>query len=84
MGATAVGVGRPFLYAYSAYGVDGVVHAINLLRAELEMNMRLIGANTIRDVVPEMVDLRALHTHNGLPTPGDDSSVLDVMDKSRL
>ena len=84
MGATAVGVGRPFLYAYSAYGVDGVVHAINLLRAELEMNMRLIGANTIRDVVPEMVDLRALHTHNGLPTPGDGSSVLDVMDKSRL
>lgn len=46
--------------------------------------MRLIGANTIRDVVPEMVDLRALHTHNGLPTPGDGSSVLDVMDKSRL
>lgn len=84
MGATAVGIGRPFLYAYSAYGVDGVVHAINLLRAELEMNMRLIGANTIRDVVPEMVDLRALHTHNGLPTPGDGSSVLDVMDKSRL
>ena len=27
LGAKAVGVGRPFLYAQSAYGVDGVVKA---------------------------------------------------------
>lgn len=79
MGATAVGIGRPFLYAYSAYGVDGVVHAVNLLRAEIEMNMRLIGARTIQDVVPEMVDVRSLHNHTGIPAPGDGSSVLDLM-----
>ncbi|SJX65350.1 probable CYB2-L-lactate dehydrogenase (cytochrome b2) [Sporisorium reilianum f. sp. reilianum] len=63
MGATAVGIGRPFLYAYSAYGSDGVVHAIQLLKAEMEMNMRLLGAPTLKDVVPEMVDARALGTH---------------------
>lgn len=63
MGATAVGIGRPFLYAYSAYGPEGVVHAIQLLKAEMEMNMRLLGAPTLKDVVPEMVDTRALQTH---------------------
>lgn len=84
MGATAVGIGRPFLYAYSAYGVDGVVHAIKLLRDELEMNMRLIGAKSIEDLVPDMVDLTALHNHTGASFPKQDLSVLDFMDKSRL
>ena len=63
MGATAVGIGRPFLYAYSAYGPEGVQHAIKLLKAEMEMNMRLIGAPTLKDLVPEMVDTRALNNH---------------------
>lgn len=63
MGAKAVGIGRPFLYAYSAYGSDGVVHAINILKAEMEMNMRLIGAPTLAHVTPEMVDTRALNAH---------------------
>ncbi|CAD7069203.1 unnamed protein product [Tilletia caries] len=64
LGATAVGIGRPFLYAYSAgYGWKGVQHAIRLLKAEMEMNMRLIGAPNLRDLVPEMVDIRALGLH---------------------
>lgn len=41
LGAKAVGVGRPFLYAYSAYGVEGVVRAIRILKDEMEMDMRL-------------------------------------------
>ncbi|WFD34948.1 L-lactate dehydrogenase (cytochrome) [Malassezia cuniculi] len=77
MGATAVGIGRPFLYAYSAYGPDGVVHALRLLRAEMEMNMRLIGAPTLKDLVPEMVDLKALH-HRGSGAPtSDDTTVFN-------
>lgn len=67
MGATAVGIGRPFLYAYSAYGADGVQHAIKLLKAEMEMDMRLIGAPTLKDLVPEMVDARALTNHTSFP-----------------
>ncbi|KAI7960573.1 hypothetical protein MJO29_005641 [Puccinia striiformis f. sp. tritici] len=59
-GASAVGVGRPFLYAYSVYGHQGVVKAIRLLKDEMEMNMRLIGAPTIAHLKPEMVDLSAL------------------------
>jgi len=56
LGARGVGIGRPFLYAYSAYGHEGVSHAIQILKDEMEMNMRLIGAPTLADVVPEMVD----------------------------
>jgi hypothetical protein len=26
-----VGIGRPFLYAFSTYGVDGVDHALQIL-----------------------------------------------------
>lgn len=32
MGATAVGVGRPFLYAMSTYGQEGVERALQILK----------------------------------------------------
>ena len=63
LGATAVGVGRPFLYAFCAYGQEGVEKAIQIFRDEFEMNMRLLGARTIREVVPEMVDASSLKSH---------------------
>ncbi|KAL4400430.1 L-lactate dehydrogenase [Malassezia pachydermatis] len=84
LGATAVGIGRPFLYAYSAYGPDGVVRAINLLHDEIEMNLRLIGAPTLKDVVPEMLDLRALHAHGSTVAPRDGSTVFDPHGHGRL
>ena len=34
------------------------------------MNMRLLGAKTIKDVVPEMVDASNIHTHV-IAVPGD-------------
>ncbi|CCA72275.1 probable CYB2-L-lactate dehydrogenase (cytochrome b2) [Serendipita indica DSM 11827] len=70
MGATAVGIGRPFLYAYSAYGQDGINQALQILKEsfdEMEMNMRLLGARTIEEVVPEMVDTRSLCSHSSPP-----------------
>ncbi|CCO31504.1 L-lactate dehydrogenase (cytochrome) [Rhizoctonia solani AG-1 IB] len=63
MGATAVGVGRPFIYAYSAYGQEGVEAALQILHEEFEMNLRLLGAPTIKDVVPAMVDTTSLKSH---------------------
>jgi len=63
LGATAVGIGRPFLYAYSSYGPEGVDKALQILRDEFEMNMRLLGAPTIKDVVPEMVDASNIGSH---------------------
>ncbi|PFH52160.1 hypothetical protein AMATHDRAFT_140761 [Amanita thiersii Skay4041] len=70
LGATAgnpllyiVGIGRPFLYAFSSYGQEGVDRALTILRSEFEMNMRLIGARTLKDVVPEMVDASNIKSH---------------------
>jgi L-lactate dehydrogenase (cytochrome) len=63
LGATAVGIGRPFLYAFSTYGVEGVDHALQILQDEFEMNLRLLGAQTIKNLVPEMVDASNIHSH---------------------
>ncbi|TFK87560.1 FMN-dependent alpha-hydroxy acid dehydrogenase [Polyporus arcularius HHB13444] len=70
LGATAVGVGRPFLYAFSSYGFEGVDHALQILHDEFEMNMRLLGARTLKEVVPEMVDASSLQSHI-VAVPGD-------------
>ncbi|KAG6819235.1 hypothetical protein H0H93_013927 [Arthromyces matolae] len=56
LGARAVGLGRPFLYAQSAYGVPGVVKIVNILRREIITAMRLLGAQSVEDLKPEMVE----------------------------
>lgn len=65
LGATAVGIGRPMIYAMSTYGEEGVCRLLQILKDEFEMNMRLLGAPTIADVVPGMVDTSALGYSNG-------------------
>lgn len=67
LGAKGVGIGRPFLFAMSAYGQPGVERAMRLLKDEMEMNMRLIGAAKIEDLEPSMVDARALSIHSSNP-----------------
>lgn len=57
LGATAVGLGRTFLFAQSAYGTDGVVKAVDLIRAEVELGMRLLGVTRIEDLGPQYVDV---------------------------
>ncbi|KAL0566219.1 hypothetical protein V5O48_015793 [Marasmius crinis-equi] len=56
LGAKAVGMGRPFLYAQSAYGVAGVTKIISILEREIVTSMRLLGASTLQDLKPEMVE----------------------------
>ncbi|KAG8167874.1 hypothetical protein KVR01_003563 [Diaporthe batatas] len=68
LGAKGVGIGRPFLYAMSAYGFEGVDRAMQLLRDEMEMNMRLIGCTSVDQLNPSLVDTRSLFSHgNGVP-----------------
>ncbi|KAL1301815.1 hypothetical protein AAFC00_006003 [Neodothiora populina] len=68
LGAKGVGIGRPFLYAMSAYGLPGVDRAMQLLKDEFEMNMRLIGCNSVDQLGPEFVDTRGLSMHTtGVP-----------------
>ncbi|KAK5002456.1 hypothetical protein LTR28_011403, partial [Elasticomyces elasticus] len=63
LGATGVGIGRPFLYAMSAYGLPGVDRAMQLLKDEMEMNMRLIGCSSVDQLGPDFVDARGLSMH---------------------
>ena len=64
LGAKGVGIGRPFLYAMSAYGQPGVDRAMELLKDEMEMNMRLIGCSSVEQLNPSMVDARGLNSHS--------------------
>ena len=48
LGATGVGIGRPFLYAMSAYGLPGVDRAMQLLKDEMEMCVYSILLHRIR------------------------------------
>ncbi|KAI5301581.1 hypothetical protein KEM56_001580 [Ascosphaera pollenicola] len=73
LGAKGVGLGRPFLYAMSSYGVAGVERAMSLLKDELEMNMRLLGVNKISDLSPDFVDTRSLAART-ISAPGDSLS----------
>ena len=69
LGAKAVGIGRPFIYAMSAYGLPGVDRAMKLLKDEMEMNMRLIGCSSIDQLNPTLVDTRGLNAHyTSVPT----------------
>lgn len=47
LGAKAVGIGRGYLYALAAGGQPAVERALGLLRAEIERDMKLMGAKTL-------------------------------------
>ena len=78
LGAKGVGIGRPFIYAMSAYGLPGVDRAMSLLRQEMEMNMRLIGCSSVEELNPTLVNTRGLSIHN--TTVPADSLGLGVYD----
>ena len=66
LGASAVGLGRPMLYAMSGYGQRGVERLIDILREELVMVMRLMGCPTIQDIRRDMVDTTELSRRGGV------------------
>ena len=46
-GASAVLIGRPYLYGLAVGGAEGVTRVINILRREFEMAMALTGKTSI-------------------------------------
>jgi lactate 2-monooxygenase len=50
LGATAVGVGRPYVYALAVGGADGVVSQLRALLAELDLLMAVDGYRSIADL----------------------------------
>ncbi|MET1232221.1 MAG: alpha-hydroxy acid oxidase [Candidatus Limnocylindrales bacterium] len=55
LGARAVFVGRPILYAMAVAGEAGVARAVEILRAETTTAMALLGCPTVADVTRDRV-----------------------------
>ncbi|KAL7408904.1 FMN-dependent dehydrogenase-domain-containing protein [Mrakia frigida] len=56
LGARGVGMGRPFLYAQTAYKDRGVVKAIEIMEEEIKLGMRLLGVTSIDQLGPEYIE----------------------------
>ena len=65
LGATAVAIGRPYLYGLAVSGADGVRGVVNVLRNELEMAMALTGRPTIASIDRSLI-LPAAGSSQGL------------------
>jgi len=50
LGASAVMIGRPYVYALATNGAEGVAHCVNLLRQEFEMALALTGRMNIGEI----------------------------------
>jgi 4-hydroxymandelate oxidase len=50
LGANAVMIGRPYLYALSVAGAEGVARVVEILRTELMMAMALTGRKSIAEI----------------------------------
>jgi isopentenyl diphosphate isomerase/L-lactate dehydrogenase-like FMN-dependent dehydrogenase len=55
LGARAVGIGRPYVWALSAFGQQGVERVLDILRAELQLTMRQCGTPAVRDITRRFV-----------------------------
>jgi isopentenyl diphosphate isomerase/L-lactate dehydrogenase-like FMN-dependent dehydrogenase len=55
MGATAVGIGRPYVWGLGAFGEAGVDRVIDLINTELRAAMVQAGARTVGDITSDMI-----------------------------
>jgi 4-hydroxymandelate oxidase len=55
LGARAVLIGRPYLWALAASGQSGVAHILDILRDELDLDMALAGCPTIASIDRSLV-----------------------------
>ena len=53
LGATAVGVGRPYAFGLALGGVDGIVHVLRMMLAEADLIMAVDGYPALKDLTPE-------------------------------
>lgn len=50
LGATAVGIGRPYCWGLAAFGEPGVAAVLTILQREFETIMRQAGATTLKQI----------------------------------
>ncbi|MET8429307.1 lactate 2-monooxygenase [Nocardia sp. NPDC004860] len=53
LGASAVGIGRPYAYGLSLGGADGIVHVLRTLLAEADLIMAVDGYPALKDLTPD-------------------------------
>jgi isopentenyl diphosphate isomerase/L-lactate dehydrogenase-like FMN-dependent dehydrogenase len=58
LGATAVGIGRPYAWGAALGGTDGIVHVLRSILAEADLTMAVDGYRTLADLTRD--SLRAL------------------------
>ncbi|KAK4684660.1 L-lactate dehydrogenase (cytochrome), partial [Tremellales sp. Uapishka_1] len=60
LGASGVGLGRPFIYAATGWGPEGVEKAVMILQEEMTIGMKLLGVNRIDELNPSYLDTSKL------------------------
>ncbi len=58
LGATAVCIGRPYVWGLGAFGQAGVEQVLELLRAELVVTMKMAGTTSISNLTPNFIRKR--------------------------
>ena len=53
LGATATGIGRPYIWGLASFGQEGVETVLAILRKEFEMTMRQMGTVSVRKISRE-------------------------------
>ncbi len=59
LGASAVGIGRPYVWGLAAFGQSGVVRVMDILRAELAIDMGMAGTGKISEINSSFVRYRS-------------------------
>ena len=55
LGASAVGIGRPYVWGLAAFGQDGVERVLDILNLELRLAMVGCGARTVHEITPATI-----------------------------
>lgn len=76
LGARAVGIGRAPLWGLGAGGWQGVYRTFEILQAEMETCMRLLGAKNINELGPRFINSRAVERDIYDGEPGLDKNGL--------
>merc|ERR1712193_45029 len=67
LGAKGCGLGRPFLYGIGSYGQQGAEKVVDILMAEMEMCMRLMGTPKLSDIGRKHIITKNLADHMSVP-----------------
>ena len=55
LGASAVGIGRPYIWGLSAFGQQGVERVLDILNNELKLAMVGCGARSLKEITPASI-----------------------------